>query len=200
MPLRGNRRTSTKVPGLEETSPILHVNGSSKGDQDVETSDELTNAVTGLPVLSNCTVTQHMQNVPNTRLHQVVLRTPFILTYEQRDTLTRVVKKLWWNCRLLSRFMRENTHTTFTPSSLEKLKVKQIREQLKPVMAQEHYYCDQCTKSFQLFLGIWNHMKSIHKIEVKPTRKVQGQIRGTYNMRNRYTTLKDYYEAHDNRK
>lgn len=99
MPLRGNRRTSTKVPGLEETSPILHVNGSSKGDQDVETSDELTNAVTGLPVLSNCTVTQHMQNVPNTRLHQVVLRTPFILTYEQRDTLTRVVKKLWWNCR-----------------------------------------------------------------------------------------------------
>lgn len=43
--------------------------------------------------------TVHMLQVPNTRLHEVILRTPFILTYDQRDVLTRVVKKLWWNCR-----------------------------------------------------------------------------------------------------
>lgn len=42
--------------------------------------------------------TNHM-HVPNTRLHEIVLRTPFILTYDQRDVLTNIVKKLWWNCR-----------------------------------------------------------------------------------------------------
>lgn len=42
--------------------------------------------------------TNHM-HVPNTILHEIVLRTPFILTYDQRDVLTNIVKKLWWNCR-----------------------------------------------------------------------------------------------------
>uniref|UniRef100_A0A8D8Z9C9 C2H2-type domain-containing protein n=1 Tax=Cacopsylla melanoneura TaxID=428564 RepID=A0A8D8Z9C9_9HEMI len=146
---------------------------------------------------SHCTAMHHL---PNTRLNEVVLRTPFILSFDQREELTRVVKKLWWNCRLLARFIREEKKITTTQSSHEKLKVKQYRELLKPVMDEELYYCDQCTKSFGQFLGIWNHMRSRHKIEVKPTRKIQGQVRGTYNLKRRYTTLKDYYEAHEDQK
>lgn len=47
-------------------------------------------------VTRNCTTVTHL---PNTRLHEVVLRTPFVLSYDQQEVLTRVVKKLWWNCR-----------------------------------------------------------------------------------------------------
>ncbi|KAL1455144.1 hypothetical protein WDU94_009259 [Cyamophila willieti] len=141
-----------------------------------------------------------MHHLPNTRLNEVVLRTSFTLSYDQREVLTKVVQKLLWNARLLARFIRDETRITTTPSSQEKLKAKQYREQLSPVLDEELYHCDQCTRSFGQFLGIWNHMKSRHKIEVKPTRRALGQVRGTYNLKRRYTTLKDYYEAHEDQK